>query len=221
MKRGVSRWLALVMFFLLSFFIGFFLIGQARIVREMKQNYQDQDPNDLVRVINDLQQRKKELLVEETNVSQKLMQYLQSSNNTDAQIQQLQSEVTLLEERSGKVPLEGPGIRVTIREQSSGSSPSMLTDDDLLLVLNDLWASGAEVVSINGIRLEATTAVYRSGLNVRIGSKVTHMPLVINAIGDTENMAKGLQIPGGALDLLNLRHISAIVQKVALMRITG
>ncbi len=219
MKR--SRKLALLMFFALSFFIGFFLIGQAKVVREMKQDYQSEDPKDLVRVINDLQQRKKDLLAEETSVSQKLVQYLRASNNTDAQVQQLQNEIKLLGERSGDTALEGPGVRVTIREQSSGSSPSMLADDDLLLVLNDLWASGAEVMSVNGIPLRETTAVYRAGLNVRVGSKVTHMPLIINAIGDTGNMAKGLQIPGGALDLLNLRRISAIVQKVNLIRIAN
>ena len=96
----------------------------------------------------------------------------------------------------------------------------MLADDDLLLLLSDLWASGAEVVSLNGIRLMDSSSVYRAGLNIRVGGKVTQMPLVIDAIGDTDNMSKGLQIPGGVLDLLNLRRIGAIVQKVNLLRIT-
>jgi uncharacterized protein YlxW (UPF0749 family) len=53
-----------------------------------------------------------------------------------------------------------------------------------------------------------------------VDGKVTTMPLVVDAIGDTENMSKGLQIPGGVLDLLNLRRIGAIVQKVNLLRIS-
>ena len=209
-----------LIFALVSFFVGFLLPGQARVVREMKQTYQNEDPKDLIRVIKDLQQRKQDLLVEETDVSQKVTQYLRSSDDTAAQVSQLQHEATVLGQRTGAVPLTGPGIRVTIREQSSGASPSMLADEDLLLLLNDLWASGAEVISLNGIRLGDSTPVYRAGLNVRVGGKVTTMPLVIDAIGDGENMSKGLQIPGGVLDLLNLRRISAIVQKVNLLRIS-
>jgi uncharacterized protein YlxW (UPF0749 family) len=186
----------------------------------MKQTYQNEDPTDLIRVIKDLQQRKQDLLVEETDVSQKVTQYLRSSDDTAAQVSQLQHEATVLKQRTGAVPLVGPGIRVTIREQSSGASPSMLADDDLLLLLNDLWASGAEVISLNGIRLTDSSSVYRAGLNIRVGGKVTQMPLVIDAIGDTDNMSKGLQIPGGVLDLLNLRRIGAIVQKVNLLRIS-
>jgi uncharacterized protein YlxW (UPF0749 family) len=222
MKRiDQSPWQStLLVFFLISFFVGFLLPGQARVVREMKQTYQNQDPKDLIRVIKDLQQRKRDLLVEETGVSQKVMQYIRASDDTAAQVSQLQREAAVLKQRAGGVALEGPGVRVTIREQSSGASPSMLADEDLLLLLNDLWASGAEVVSLNGIRLTDSSSIYRAGLNVRVGVRVTQMPLVIEAIGDTENMSKGLQIPGGVLDLLNLRRIGAIVQKVNLLRIS-
>jgi uncharacterized protein YlxW (UPF0749 family) len=222
MKRiGLPAWRSTVLIFaLMSFLVGYLLPGQARVVLEMKQTYQNEDPKDLIRVIKDLQQRKQDLLVEETDVSQKVTQYLRSSDDTAAQVSQLQHEATVLRQRTGAVPLVGPGIRITIREQSSGASPSMLADDDLLLLLSDLWASGAEVVSLNGIRLTDSSSVYRAGLNIRVGGKVTHMPLVIDAIGDTDNMSKGLQIPGGVLDLLNLRRIGAIVQKVNLLRIT-
>jgi uncharacterized protein YlxW (UPF0749 family) len=222
MKRiGLPAWRSTVLIFaLMSFLVGYLLPGQARVVLEMKQTYQNEDPKDLIRVIKDLQQRKQDLLVEETDVSQKVTQYLRSSDDTAAQVNQLQHEATVLRQRTGAVPLVGPGIRITIREQSSGASPSMLADDDLLLLLSDLWASGAEVVSLNGIRLTDSSSVYRAGLNIRVGGKVTQMPLVIDAIGDTDNMSKGLQIPGGVLDLLNLRRIGAIVQKVNLLRIT-
>ena len=222
MKRiGLPAWRSTVLIFaLMSFLVGYLLPGQARVVLEMKQTYQNEDPKDLIRVIKDLQQRKQDLLVEETDVSQKVTQYLRSSDDTAAQVSQLQHEATVLRQRTGAIPLVGPGIRITIREQSSGASPSMLADDDLLLLLSDLWASGAEVVSLNGIRLTDSSSVYRAGLNIRVGGKVTQMPLVIDAIGDTDNMSKGLQIPGGVLDLLNLRRIGAIVQKVNLLRIT-
>lgn len=216
----VSAWRSTILiFFTISFVVGFLLPGQARVIREMKQTYQNEDPKDLIRVIKDLQQRKQALLVEETRVSKKVAEYLHASDDTDAQVSQLEREMSVLKEVTGGVPLAGPGVRITIKEESSGSSPSMLADDDLLLLLNDLWASGAEVISLNGIRLTDTSSVYRAGLNVHVDGKTTRMPMVIDAIGDAENMSKGLQMPGGVLDLLNLRRISAIVQKVSLIKI--
>jgi uncharacterized protein YlxW (UPF0749 family) len=203
-----------IIFGLISLFVGFLLPGQARVVREMKQTYQNEDPKDLIRVIKDLQQRKQELSGEQQELTQKVDQYIRASDDTAAQVEQLQREISVLKQRMGATPLVGPGIRVTLTEQSSGATPSILADEDLLLLLSDLWASGAEAISLNGIRLTDTSSVYRAGLNVRVGDKVTNMPLIIDAIGDAENMSKGLQIPGGALDLLNLRRISAIVQKV-------
>ena len=204
----------IIIFGLISLFVGFLLPGQARVVREMKQTYQNEDPKDLIRVIKDLQQRKQELSGEQQELTQKLDQYIRASDDTTAQVKQLEHEIAVLKQRMGATPLVGPGVRVTLAEQSSGATPSILADEDLLLLLSDLWASGAEAISLNGIRLTDTTSVYRAGLNVRVGDKVTNMPLIIDAIGDAENMSKGLQIPGGALDLLNLRRISAIVQKV-------
>ncbi len=69
----------------------------------MKQTYQNQDPKDLIRVIKDLQQRKQDLLVEETDVSQKVMQYVRASDDTAAQVSQLQHEATVLRQRTGAV----------------------------------------------------------------------------------------------------------------------
>lgn len=214
-KQATSTLRSIVIIFgLISLFVGFLLPGQARVVREMKQSYQNEDPKDLIRVIKDLQQRKAELSGEQQELTQKVDQYIRASDDTAAQVKQLEGEIAVLRQRMGATALEGPGIRVTLTEQSSGATPSILADEDLLLLLSDLWASGAEAISLNGIRLTDTTSVYRAGLNIRVGDKVTNMPLVIDAIGDAENMSKGLQIPGGALDLLNLRRISAIVQKV-------
>ena len=204
----------IIIFGLISLFVGFLLPGQARVVREMKQTYQNEDPKDLIRVIKDLQQRKQELSGEQQELTQKLDRYIRASDDTTAQVKQLEHEIAVLKQRMGATPLVGPGVRVTLAEQSSGATPSILADEDLLLLLSDLWASGAEAISLNGIRPTDTTSVYRAGLNVRVWDKVTNMPLVIDAIGDAENMSKGLQVPGGALDLLNLRRISAIVQKV-------
>lgn len=219
-NRHIWRSTAL-MFFIISFLVGLFLPGQARVVQEMKQSYQNQDPKDLIRVIKDLQGRKATLLTEEMDMSQRVTQYLRASDDTAAQIQQLQHEEAVLQQKIGAVPLEGPGIRVTIQEQSTGESPSILADEDLLLLLNDLWASGAEAISLNGIRLLNSTAVFRAGLNVRVGDHVTTMPLRVEAIGDVENMSKGLQMPGGVLDLLNLRRVSAIVQTVNLLKLSN
>jgi len=122
----VSAWRSsLLILFVISLVVGSLLPGQARVVREMKQTYQNEDPKDLIRVIKDLQQRNKDLLTEESSLSQKVSQYTRASNDTAAQVAQLQHEIEVLKETTGEVALAGPGVRVTIKEESSGASPSM------------------------------------------------------------------------------------------------
>lgn len=77
-----------IIFGLISLVVGFLLPGQARVVREMKQTYQNEDPKDLIRVIKDLQQRKQELSGEQQELTQKVDQYLRASDDTAAQVKQ-------------------------------------------------------------------------------------------------------------------------------------
>ena len=94
-----------------------------------------------------------------------------------------------LAEQAGTVPLAGPGIEVTL-SASPRTPPSpeeagayQIHDSDLQLVVNALWASGAEAVAINDSRLVATTPIRAAGGTIIVNFRPLNPPFVVRAIG--------------------------------------
>lgn len=94
-----------------------------------------------------------------------------------------------LAEQAGTVPLVGRGIEVTLAA-SNRTPPSpeeagayQIHDSDLQLVVNALWAAGAEAVSINDSRLVATSPIRAAGGTIIVNFRPLSPPFVVKAIG--------------------------------------
>jgi uncharacterized protein YlxW (UPF0749 family) len=90
---------------------------------------------------------------------------------------------------AGTVPLQGRGVEVTMapsdREPPSPEEAGayQLHDTDLQLVVNALWAAGAEAVAINDSRLVATTPIRAAGSTIVVNFRPLTPPFTITAIG--------------------------------------
>lgn len=114
---------------------------------------------------------------------------------------------------AGRTPVRGPGIKLWLNDSIApaqiGVNPDeyLIHDQDLLVVVNDLRAAGARAISINGLRLLATTDVRCAGAVVSIGPVRTSIPVTILAQGNPNRLAAGLSGPTGELRLLSLYGI--------------
>ena len=103
----------------------------------------------------------------------------------------------------GFVDATGPGVEVIIddgtRELEFWEHPNdiLVHDLDLLLIINDLKAAGAEMISVNGQRIIDSSSISCSGYTVRINGQFYARPFVIRAIGDGSRMSASLIGPGG------------------------
>ena len=100
------------------------------------------------------------------------------------------------ETAAGVIPVSGPGLLVTLAdaEPDADADPvggtaeadtrGQVRDGDLQLVVNALWAAGAEGVSINGQRLGPTTAIRFAGEAVLVDFRPVTTPYLVSAIGD-------------------------------------
>jgi uncharacterized protein YlxW (UPF0749 family) len=69
-------------------------------------------------------------------------------------------------------------------------------DGDLQLVVNALWAAGAEAIGINGQRLGPTTAIRFAGEAVLVDFRPVTNPYLVTAIGDPGSLrSRFLQSP--------------------------
>jgi uncharacterized protein YlxW (UPF0749 family) len=100
---------------------------------------------------------------------------------------------------SGLAALAGPGVKVTLDDSTSKTIPAgqeenyIVHEYDLRDVLNVLWASGAEAVSLNDERIVATTSIYCVGSTILVNNTRLSPPYVFHAIGDPESLAAGLR----------------------------
>jgi uncharacterized protein YlxW (UPF0749 family) len=113
-------------------------------------------------------------------------------------------ELARAERGAAAVPVTGPGLLVTLAnaDEEADDDPvgggtaeedprGRVRDGDLQLVVNSLWAAGAEAVSINGQRLGPTSAIRFAGEAVLVDFRPVTNPYEISAIGDPDTLSKG------------------------------
>lgn len=118
----------------------------------------------------------------------------------------LNTDLQDLKKFAGLTDLEGPGVAVTLRDSmkpvSTDEAPMdrVIHDTDVLKVVNELWAAGAEAVSVNNHRVAMSTSFRCVGPVILVDGTRIASPIVIRAIGDQQTLEGGLQTPGGVLD---------------------
>ncbi|MGY1917198.1 DUF881 domain-containing protein [Blastococcus sp. SYSU DS0973] len=105
------------------------------------------------------------------------------------------------EQGTAAVAVTGPGLLVTLANAEAAADDDPLggtagegrevrvADGDLQLVVNALWAAGAEAIGINGQRLGPTSAVRFAGEAVLVDFRPVTNPYQVTAIGDPDALA--------------------------------
>lgn len=114
-------------------------------------------------------------------------------------------EVTAL--LSGAVAVQGPGVKLVVddakstkesdgsgpRENSGFSDTGRVRDRDMQRVVNGLWESGAEAVSINGQRLTSLSAIRAAGEAILVDNKPLAPPYTLLAVGPGQKLSTTFQ----------------------------
>lgn len=104
-----------------------------------------------------------------------------------------------LKNRIGISALRGPGIRLVIDDSPAADRSTMEGDQSLVQaadirdIVNLLWSSQAEGISINQQRMLATSPITAVGGSILINNFHITPPFVVTAIGDMEFMLQRLQ----------------------------
>ena len=128
-------------------------------------------------------------------------------------------ESELIKIGAGVVALQGPGVIVTIDDSKRPSKPGenpnlyLIHDDDILKVINELWAAGAEAISINDQRLIASSEIRCAGPTLSVNNTRYSPPYDIRAIGDPQTLETALKMRGGVVETLQFWGIQVTVKK--------
>ncbi len=96
--------------------------------------------------------------------------------------------------------VRGPGLKITVTDpgmtedlsdvskQRVPGSPQVILDRDLQLVVNSLWVSGAEAISVGGVRIGPNVTIRQAGGGILVDNQPISSPYVIDAVGPPHAM---------------------------------
>jgi len=131
--------------------------------------------------VRDLQDRAGELKASNADHEQDLRVLRERESN-------LSQQVSRMAIRTGYLPVRGPGLRITVDSAPGAVDSDVVQDDDLLFLVDGLWAAGAEAIAINGQRLTTLSSIQNSGKAIHVNVRPLSPPYVITAIGDPDTL---------------------------------
>ncbi len=148
-----------------------------------------------------------------------LQTQLREMHDTGSKNTSLKEEINELKYQAGLTTIKGKGIVIRIEDSKvplkNGENQNLylIHDDDILRVLNELRAAGAEAISINNQRVVAMTEVRCTGPTIMINSVHEAPPYVVEAIGDPDTLKAALELRGGVVDTLKHWNIDVEILK--------
>jgi uncharacterized protein YlxW (UPF0749 family) len=136
----------------------------------------------------------------------------------DAQGQRLLANLDRLSLAAASTPVTGPGLSVTVTDPGLGpnlsdvskqrvaGSRQIILDRDLQLVVNSLWASGAEAISVGGVRIGPNVTIRQAGGAILVDNNPISSPYTVLAVGPPHSMQ---DVFNGSPGLRRLRLLEA------------
>ncbi len=131
----------------------------------------------------------KQLIIER---ERELAEITDNMNSEDAKIKNLQLQLEKFRLLSGVTDVVGEGVIISIDDaigdEENQSLPLSIIDNEqyIQLVINELSAAGAEVMSINDERILSITEIRHAGDKLYVNGKEIAAPIVIKAIGNSD-----------------------------------
>lgn len=120
---------------------------------------------------------------------------------------------------AGTTAVKGPGVVVSIEDSkkiisnSDNTNLYIIHDEDILKVINELRAAGAEAISLNDQRLISTSEIRCAGPTISVNNTRVAAPFVIKAIGNAKSMEDAIKMRGGVAETLSVWGIQVDIKK--------
>ena len=190
-----------------SMIVGVMLVTQYKMTQTIAEgNVNLQRSGELALKINSLQEERAGLRKQIATMKE------------EGSLEGIKEENRVLSLRASLVDVEGPGVVLTITDSKTpvkdGENPNLylIHDEDMLRIVNELRAAGAEAISINDQRLIGTSEIRCSGPTITVNGKIFAPPFIIKAIGDTKTLHSSLTMRGGVVESLKYWGIEVKIQ---------
>lgn len=189
------------------FFLTMMLTAQMKTVSSTSEIAQGKRESQLIDDLAQLQRKYNDIKHEHDENLKVVEEYKSNSTNNSELISSMQEQLKQLSIAAGAENLIGEGVVIVLTDgnqtlEEGLRQDSLVHDSDVLTVVNELKAAGAEAISVNGQRIIATTAIRCVGPVIQVNYQKVAAPFTIKAIGDAQYLESALNIKNGVADLL-------------------
>ncbi|MCL2166332.1 MAG: DUF881 domain-containing protein [Clostridiales bacterium] len=169
-----------------------------------RELYQQRQEN-LIVMVKNLTEKRQRLGQEMADLSSQLYDRRNALEDEEMTLRSLEQQLNRLQIANGIRPVTGQGLEVQFQVTSA------VTYTDIIVLVNELYAAGAEAIAVGDYRLTANSYIFYNdtpaGKVITVNNSPVALPLQVFAIGDAGNLERGLTFPGGFMDLMMYNKI--------------
>lgn len=154
-------------------------------------------PEDLTRILADLADEADELTRQVAELRARVSRYRSTARTDELAIRDARETLADLQVLAAVVPVEGPGVNVTVDDPGG-----QVEWDAMLDLIQELRDAGAEAIAVGELRVVASTWFGPSGEGIAVDGEPVRAPYEISAIGPAEELAEAMGLPGGPLTVI-------------------
>ncbi len=183
--------------------LGFLLAYQFKVLSKNDNGKEDYSNSNIIDEVESLKKEKEQLVKINAELSEEVKKIEENAAEEGEIERGIKTQLDTARMQLGLVDVEGSGIIITITPKTnifssnaSNDSSTNLSENEIINIINLLWFSKAEAVSINDFRITPQTGIKSSSNYLWIGSAGKVSPkekIEIKAIGDKTKLNVGVR----------------------------
>lgn len=162
---------------------------------------------ELIELVKEQEKERDDLKRQLNSLNNDISKFEKNAAAEEGVLSSFTNELNSLKSAAGLLAMKGPGVEVTLSDSPqipAGKDPSnyIIHDYDLRVIVNALWAGGAEAISINSQRLISTSSIRCAGNTILVNYTRLASPYQIRAIGNPDKLLASINQNNEAKPLL-------------------
>lgn len=190
--------------------LGVLLSVQYQTQQAILKDLSTQSQEDLVKVLSSLSDKNNILTKDLWDLRIQKDSLANNANQGQEVTNSMKQELNRLQMFYGAEAIKGPGIVITVPEQTNS-----IPTQELVAIINELWNIGSEGIAVNNLRISSYTPIFEDpqSLETIIDKTKLTLPYKIAAIGDPEKLSTTMAFAGGTIE--QLRSYDSMIIDIA------